>query len=121
MPILEKKVEVRTRELSESLEQQTATSEVLSVITSSPGDLEPVFQAMLTNATRICEAKFGLMFLYEEGTFRSVALHGLPPEFAKVRQENSTVRPFSDLPFTRVVETKRVEHVADMMIGASLY
>jgi signal transduction histidine kinase len=113
---LEKKVAVRTLELSESLEQQTATSEVLSVISSSPGDLEPVFQAMLTNATRICEAKFGLMFLYEEGTFRSVALHGLPPEFAKVRQENSTVRPCADLPFTRVVETKRVEHVADIKL-----
>ena len=64
---LEQKVEVRTHELSESLEQQTATSEVLQVISSSPGELEPVFQAMLANAVRICEAKFGMLFRFEDG------------------------------------------------------
>jgi signal transduction histidine kinase len=111
---LENKVDVRTRELSESLEQQTATSEVLGVISSSPGELEPVFQAMLANAIRLCEAKFGEMFLYEEGDFRSVALHGVPPQFAKVREENSTIRPGPSIPIARVVQTKRVEHVADV-------
>src|SRR5262249_44545842 len=68
-------VQARTRELSESLEQQTATSEVLQVISISPGALEPVFQAMLANATRICEAAFGSMLLGDGDPFRRVALH----------------------------------------------
>ena len=113
---LEQKVEARTRELSQSLEQQTATSEVLQVISSSPGELEPVFRAMLANATRLCEAKFGLMYLHENGAFRSVALHDLPPEFAKMRQDNPTVRPDSEVPFSRVARTKRVDHVADIRL-----
>src|SRR5215475_14532500 len=65
--------QARTRELSESLEQQTATSEVLKVISSSPGELKPVFEAMLANATRICEAKFGVLFRSEGDAVRCVA------------------------------------------------
>ena len=68
----------RTDDLTESLEQQTATSEVLKVISSSPGELEPVFQAMLENATRICEAKFGTLSLYDGDKFHNVALHNVP-------------------------------------------
>src|SRR5215469_9294116 len=86
---LEQKLEARTRELaearghlSEALERQTATSEVLGIISSSPGQLEPVFKAMLSNALRICEAKFGNLFLYENGLLREVSNVNVPPSFA---------------------------------------
>ena len=63
------------KKLAEALEQQTATSEVLQVISSSPGELQPVFQAMLASATRICGAKFGMLYLYEGDCFRCAAHH----------------------------------------------
>ena len=75
---LENKVELRTAELSESLEQQTATSEVLETISSSAGELEPVFSKMLENATRICDANFGTINLYEGAGFLTVALYNAP-------------------------------------------
>jgi GAF domain-containing protein len=80
-------------ELRESLQQQTATSEVLQVISSSPGDLEVVFQKMLENATQACDAKFGNMLLFEGGAFRTVALHNAPSAFAEERQRNPVLRP----------------------------
>src|SRR5262249_21139066 len=85
-------VQARTREVTAALEQQMATSEVLGVISSAPGQLKPVFEAMLVNATRICEAKFGNLFLYEGGGFRHVAMHGAPPAFAELRRSNPVVR-----------------------------
>ena len=76
----------RTRELSESLHQQTATSEVLKVISSSPGELQPVFEAMLEKAVRVCEAKFGSLYRWDGDTLHLVATHKTPPEFAEARR-----------------------------------
>ena len=104
----------RTDDLTELLEQQTATSEVLKVISSSPGELEPVFQAMLENATRICEAKFGFMQLHESGTFRMAAMHNAPPDFARaIAQREPSFRPNPLTPLGRMVATKQLVHVAD--------
>jgi GAF domain-containing protein len=101
-------------ELREALERQTATSEVLQVISSSPGDLEPVFQAMLENATRICEAKFGAFYLYNGEAFRAVAFHNAPAAFVEARKRQAWFRPPPDGPLGRVSVTKRVEHIADL-------
>ena len=103
----------RTDDLSESLEQQTATSEVLKVISGSPGDLQPVFQAMLQNASRICEAKFGILFLAEGNGFRSVAMYNLPRALAQERRENELLVPVPDDPLDRIATTKQTVHIAD--------
>jgi GAF domain-containing protein len=102
----------RTRELSESLEQQTATSEVLSVISSSPGELEPVFQAMLANATRICEAKFGTMYFREGDGFRAVAMHGAPPAYVESRL-HKLLHPGPATGIGRVLQTKQAVQIED--------
>ncbi|HEY7662787.1 MAG TPA: GAF domain-containing protein, partial [Xanthobacteraceae bacterium] len=111
---LEKKLTARTRELAEAAQQQAATSEVLRVISSSPGDLKPVFQVMLENATRICEAKFGILWLREGDGFRSVALHNVPPAYAAQRQRDPVIRPGPGTGLGRVAKTKQVIHVADV-------
>jgi class 3 adenylate cyclase len=103
------------RELAEALEQQTATSEVLRVISSSPGELEPVFEAMLANATQICEAKFGVLWLCEGGGFRCVALHNAPPAFAEQYRRQPMVYPVPGTGLRRLSETRQVAHIADMM------
>jgi GAF domain-containing protein len=100
-------------ELRDSLQQQTATADVLQVISSSPSDLKPVFNAMLENATRICDARFGNMFLYDGDAFRAVALHGAPPRWLQARTQNPVFRPGPNSPLGGLVTTKRVEHVAD--------
>ena len=107
-------VQARTRDLTESLEQQTATSEVLRVISSSPGELEPVFQAMLANATRICEAKFGTLWLREGDAFRAVALHNAPPAYAEARRRELRLRPPPDTALGRATSTKQVVQIDDL-------
>ena len=82
----------RTDDLSDSLEQQTATSEVLRVISSSPSELEPVFQSMLVNAMRICEAEFGHLLLYDGKSFRAAYLHNLPPAYRKFWRAGTCAR-----------------------------
>ena len=104
----------RTRELSESLEQQTATSEVLKTISSSPGDLQPVFDAMLANATRLCEAKFGALWLCEGDALRAVALNA-PPAFAEERQRQPLILPTPETGLGRAVKTKLTVHSADLL------
>src|SRR6516165_1654753 len=89
---LQEQVSALTRELAEAREQQTATSEVLLVISSSPRELTRVFEAILANATRLCEAKFGVLFLHEEGRVRAVATHNVPPAFAEARRRGA-MRP----------------------------
>ena len=104
----------RTDDLSESLEQQTATSKVLGVISSSPGELKPVFQSMLENAVRICEASFGNLLLYENDAFRHVALHNAPQAWA-TEQQRDPVAPRRSARFLyHVAETKQVSHIADI-------
>ena len=116
---LKKQLEARTRELaearghlSEALEQQTATSEVLRVISSSPGELEPVFQAMLANATRICEANFGNLYLRDGEGFRLAAFHNTPAALVEARRHAPLRRPQSSL--VRMVETKQPVHIPDL-------
>ena len=99
-------------ELRESLEQQTATSDVLRVISSSPGDLQPVFQAMLENATRICEASFGGIFAIEDGSLKLIVQRGLPPDLlVYLEREKPRVGPLH--PLSRVLKTRRADHVTD--------
>src|SRR5262245_28255515 len=100
--------------LAEALEQQTATSEVLQVLSSFPGDLEPVFQSMLENATRICAAQFGNLYLCEGDAFRIVAMHGAAPAYAEARKRNPLVRPPPDSALGRVAFTKQLAHIADV-------
>ena len=100
-------------ELKQSLEQQTATSEVLQVISTSPGELEPVFKAMLENATRICEAKFGTLYLRDVDAYRAVAIHNAPPAYVEARKRD-LVRPPPDLALGQIAKTRKVAHVADI-------
>jgi GAF domain-containing protein len=104
----------RTRELSESLQQQTATSEVLKVISSSPGDMKPVFEAMLANALRICEAKFGHILLYDGEKFHASHLHDVPASYREFWELNGPLRPSPNSGLAQLARTKRVVHIPDL-------
>jgi GAF domain-containing protein len=102
------------RKLAEALAQQAATSEVLRVISSSPGDLRPVFQAMLEKAVRICEAKFGILFRREGENVRAVAGVGLPTKLRQFHAQRGPFRPLRDL--ARVLHLKKPVQRADAAI-----
>ena len=102
-----------TRELSEALERQAATSEVLQVISGSPGDLQPVFQTMLKNAVRLCEAKFGNIYRWDGDALHLVATQNAPAAFAQARRRSS-FRPGAQTPTGRMIANKTVVHIADL-------
>jgi GAF domain-containing protein len=103
-------------ELRQSLEQQTATADVLRIISSSLGELEPVFQVMLENATRICGAKFGVLYLCEgEDTARVVAMHGAPQPYVEERRRNPVVRPAPQTTLGRMLASKQMVQNADVL------
>jgi signal transduction histidine kinase len=106
-------VQARTRDLSEALERQTATSEVLRVISSSPGDLKPVFEAILANSIRICGARFGNLLLYDESGMRVVAMQNPPAELDELRRHNPVI-PLERSILGPLVRTKKLSHVADI-------
>jgi GAF domain-containing protein len=114
LPTREPRVQLEER-LAKALEQQTAISEVLRVISSSPGDLELVFQVMLENAVRLWEAKFGTLFVCEGDAFRRVALHGAPPAFVEEQRREPMVRPSRGHNLERVARTKQVQHITDVL------
>src|SRR5262245_38782602 len=121
---LKEQLEARTRELaearghlSEALEQQTATSEVLSVISSSPGELQTVFDAMLENATRLCEAKFGTLFRYGDGAFYPAAMVNAPSAYAEFMHRRGAFQAPSGTILDRLVRTREVTHIADDAIA----
>jgi signal transduction histidine kinase len=105
----------RTRELSESLEQQTAAADVLRIISSSPGELEPVFQAMLANATKLCGASYGAMWLSERGGLRAAAMHGaLPDAYLEQWRARTVYRPSVESPAIRAITTRQPVQIDDL-------
>ena len=110
---LQEQLDRRTRERDEALEQLAATSEVLEVISSSPGKLEPVFQAMLENALRICEAKFGTLFRFDGKAFHRAAGIGVPSALAELQKKRGPYLPESGTLLDHVLQTREVAHSPD--------
>src|SRR6516165_4627180 len=101
------------RERDEALEREKATAEVLRIISASPGELQPVFDRMLANATRLCQANIGILALYENGDFRTGAMHNVPPALVELRQREPVFHVSPQSANGRAVATKRVMHIAD--------
>jgi two-component system, NtrC family, sensor kinase len=108
-----------TRELNDALERETATSDVLQVISSFAGELDPVFRAILANATRICEANFGVLQRHDGGTIRVAAMHNVPEAFAELRQRRPTLHPTPESAIGRAVVTKKLVHIPDYSAHAA--
>jgi transcriptional regulator with GAF, ATPase, and Fis domain len=111
---LKREIAALRLELAEALEQQTATSEVLKVISSSPGDMKPVFEAILSNALRICEAKFGHLLLYDGESFLATHLHDVPPSYREYWEQHGPIRPSPNTGLGRLARTKQVAHIPDL-------
>src|SRR5262245_4625471 len=111
---LQEQLDTRTRELDEALERQTATSEVLRVISSSPSDLKPVFETILANATRLCGAKFGLVNLSDGDVLRIAAVYNVPPALAAMQNVPFQLHPQSGQ--FQIVRTKRPVQISDLRI-----
>jgi GAF domain-containing protein len=108
----------RTDDLQESLEQQTATADVLQVISSSPGDLQPVFRSMLNNALRICEAKFGNLLLFDGRGFLAVELHNSPAGYGELFKSGPLI-PGPNTGLGRLIARKELVHIPDVMAGSA--
>jgi signal transduction histidine kinase len=108
------KIALLRRELDEALEQQTASSEVLRMISASSGELAPVFESILANATRLCEAKFATLYLCEGDGFRVVSMHNVPPAYAEARKREQVVHPHRDTGLWRAANTKKVAQIVDL-------
>ena len=104
----------RTDDLSEALDQQTATSEVLKVVSSSPGDMKPVFEAMLANALHICDAKFGHILLYDGERYHAAYLHEVPSSYREFWEQHGPIRPGPKTGLARLARTKQVSHIPDL-------
>ncbi len=103
-----------TRELNEAREQQSATSEVLRIISDTPSELDPILKTILANATNLCQATFGVMYLVDGDAFRTVATHNLPQAFVESRRRNPMVSVTGKSGLSRLAATKRPVHIADV-------
>src|SRR4029450_8888992 len=106
-------------QLTEALEYQTATREVLNVISSSPGDMKPVFEAMLANALHICEAKFGHLLLYDGERFHATHLHDVPSSYREFWQQHGPIKPSPNTGLARLASTKQVVHIPDLIADSA--